>query len=152
MSAIIDCTPVHLLYVATRLPRRDVEEALALGYPDVQAVAVQRAAERGVKWTVVDATGTPKACFGITDSPVPGVGVMWLLRTVDAGPFVRAGFRAVKAIFATREYRRIEASARSDCMPCRKFLEWLGFEYEGTKREFFTDGCAVEMYAYVRQP
>jgi RimJ/RimL family protein N-acetyltransferase len=128
-----------------------VEEALALGYPDMQALAMQRATERGVRWTVLDSNGEPRACFGIADTAVPGVGSMWLLRTEDAAPFVKTGFKVLRAILAVGEYRRIEATARGDCLPCRRFVEWLGFKHEGTKRRFFTDGCCAEMYAWTKE-
>jgi hypothetical protein len=148
---IVDCTPLHLLYVCQRLPKRDVEEAITLGYPDMQSLAMQRATERGVRWTVLDAKGEPRACFGIADTAVPGVGAMWLLRTPDAAPFARTGWKAVRKIFSLGAYRRIEATARGDCQPCRKFLEWLGFKHEGTKRRFFTDGCCAELYAWTKE-
>lgn len=150
MSRVIDCQPFHLLHVAFRLPQRDVDEALALGFKSVQDVAVRRAADPGVKFTVIDAAGTPQVCFGVAETMVPGVGVLWMLRAKGAEPFVKTGAKAVRAIVASGEYRRIETQARADCGPCRTFIEWLGFTFEGTKRGFFTDGCDLHQFAIVR--
>jgi hypothetical protein len=150
MSRVVDCEPLHLHLVASRLPRRDVEEILALGYRSVQDVAAQRAVEHGVRWTILDSDGMPQVCFGVSETRVPGVGLLWMLRAEGAERFVKTGTKALRVIVKSREYRRIEAQARADCHPCRSFLEWLGFTYEGTKRSFFLDGADLDEFALVK--
>lgn len=149
MSRIVDCEPWHLMRVALCMPRRDVEEAFALGFRSVQDVAVRRALEPGVKFAILDDEGTPQACFGIAELPIAGVGRMWLLRAEGAERFVKTGARAVKRIVAANEYRRIEAGARADCEPCRTFLKWLGFTYEGTRHAFYVDGGDLDEFAII---
>lgn len=149
MNPIIDCEPWHLIYVAARLPAHYAEEAKTFGC-DVQTLAARRAVERGVRFTILSSKGEPKACFGISDTLVPGVGMMWLFRTVDAAPYAKTGYRALKQIVKANEYRRIEAMTSSTCGPCRTFIEWLGFSYEGTKRAFFADGGDMDFFAIVR--
>lgn len=150
MSRVIDCEPLHLHLVASRLPRRDVEEMLALGYKSVQDVAAQRAVEHGVRFTIVDAEGMPQICFGISETSMRGIGHVWMLRAVGAEPFVKTCTKALRTIITSDEYRRLEATARADCVPCRKLLEWLGFTYEGTKRRFFLDGADLDEFALVK--
>jgi hypothetical protein len=151
MSRVIQCEPWHLLSVAHRIPDRDRRELELLGYRDWQEVAVQRAAEAGVKFSVVDAQGVPHVCFGISESRMVGVGTLWMVRAVGAERFVKAGAQALRRIVASGEYRRIETHSKADCGPCRKFIEWLGFAYEGTRKGFFTDGSDMDQFAIVRQ-
>jgi hypothetical protein len=150
MSAIIDLQPWHLLHVVMRLPTRDIEEARLLGYKDVQQLAVRRAWGAGVKFTILASNGTPMVCFGVEDTGIPGVGELWMLRAIGAEPYAKTGAKAMKAIIASNEYRRLSAAAKSDCEPCKVFLRWLGFTYEGTKRAFFADGSSLDEFSYVR--
>lgn len=147
---IVDAEPWMLMAVALRLTERDVHEASLLGYKSVQDVAVRRSTEIGMKWAILDDQGDPQACFGVADNGIPGVGTMWLMRTDGAARYAKSGLKAIRAIIKSGEYRRVEAYAKADCEACRKFLRWLGFAFEGTKRAFFTDGTDMDQFAITR--
>lgn len=149
--SIVDTQPWHLLAVVLRLPERDRVELAALGYVSVQDVAVRRAAQPGVKFTLLDSQGQPQACFGIAETGIDGIGEMWLLRTEEAGRYCKAGYQAVQQILRAKQYRRIETYTKRDAIGCRKFVEWLGFTYEGTKRAFFLDGSDLDQFSIVRE-
>ena len=151
MSRIVDCQPWHLLAVSLRLPERDQREIAALGYKDAQDVAVRRAAQPGVRFAVLDVHEQPQVCFGIAETGFQGVGEMWMLRTVGAERYCKTAYRTMRAIRDAGEYRRIETYTKSDSPACRRFVEWLGFTYEGTKRAFFLDGSSVDQFSIVKE-
>lgn len=149
MSHVVNCEPWHLLYVAFRSPERDCKEAVNVGV-DIQTLAARRAVEHGVRFTIVTPEGEPKVCFGISDTAVPGVGYMWMIRSEDAARYAKTGYKTIREIVKAAQYRRIESIASAECQPCRAFLFWLGFVFEGTKRAFFADGSDADCFAIVR--
>lgn len=149
MSRIVTCEPWHLIYVSTHAPAREIDEALAQG-SDIQTLAARRAVERGVRFTVMNDAGEPKVCFGIAETGMPGVGELWMFRGIGAERYAKLGHKTVREIVAAAQYRRIEVKTKADCAACRKFVEWLGFAYEGTKKSFFLDGTGMHLFAIVR--
>lgn len=148
---IVDAQPWHLIAVSLRLPERDQREIAAMGFKNVQDVALRRAVQPGVRFTVLDANGDPQVCFGVAETGVDGVGEMWMLRTIGAERYCKTAHRTVREIVAAGQYRRIETYTKSDSPACRKFVEWLGFAYEGTKRAFFLDGTHLDQFSIVKE-
>lgn len=85
----------------------------------------------------------------------PGVGRLWLILTADSKKDGLHGLKALHAIqektehlLKTNNIYRAEAHIRVDFDRAIKMIEFLGFQKEGTMREFFPD--RVDGYLYAR--
>ena len=93
------------------------------------------------------------AVGGIIDY-YPGVGEAWLMLTKQSrkhGIFGIVAFGAIEKHLnkqiADHKIRTCTASARADFPEAITMLEALGFEYEGTRREFTPDFCDLNIYS-----
>lgn len=73
----------------------------------------------------------------------------WGLISDRAGPHFTALHRAVRDGLATAPYRRIEAITAANFQPARRWVEMLGFEFEGTMRAYCSNGNDALLWARV---
>jgi RimJ/RimL family protein N-acetyltransferase len=75
---------------------------------------------------------------------------IWALLSPDAGRHFVAIHRAVVAKLATLEDRRIEAAVDVGFVEAHRWIEMLGFTYEGTMKAYTPDGRDSDLYARIR--
>ncbi len=85
-----------------------------------------------------------------------GVGESWLILTKHAqkkGIFGLIAYNAIKKklneIIEDEKFWRIEANARADFPKAIRFIESLGFEFEGIKRKYTPDQCDMRSYSKI---
>lgn len=97
-------------------------------------------------------TGEVVACAGLAQWPdFPHVATAWAFvnRTIS-GAALLAVTRAVQSMLEIRNEQRIEACCRADLEKARRWLEILGFQYEGPARKYGPDGSDFMRFARVK--
>ena len=83
-----------------------------------------------------------------------GVGEAWLLPSTRLLEKPRKAVKAVRSflheISERENFRRVQATVHSDFTRGKRFLEWLGFENEGTLRNYGPDGADHIIYARIK--
>lgn len=87
-------------------------------------------------------------CGGIIPNG-PGLGVLWAVLAADAGKHMLWLHRGVRRFLTLERWRRIEASVEEGFAPGCRWLELLGFEYEGRMRAYGPHGETHVRYAKV---
>lgn len=97
-------------------------------------------------------SGEVVCCAGLYQwQDLPHIATAWAFVNRNiSGPALFAVTKAVIALLETRKERRIEALCREDWAPARRWLQRLGFEYEGPVRKYGPDGSDFARYARVQ--
>lgn len=90
----------------------------------------------------------PIACAGILPG-LFGMGEMWAFLSERAGPHMLALTRAGERLIALYPFRRLETDVPVNFSPGCRWLELLGFEWEGPMRKYGLDGSDHYRYARV---
>lgn len=108
--------------------------------------------ESGPTWTLLD-DGVPFAIFGFQYSS-DCVYDLWGVGTEKArghGLFVvKTISKIVEDAFRILEIHRVQATCRTDRPEYRKFLELLGFKWEGTLRQLAPDRSDLHIFSRVK--
>jgi hypothetical protein len=88
-------------------------------------------------------------CGGINNY-APHRGMCWALLSPDAGKHMLWLTRAVKRFIEIHPWRRLEATVEEQFGAGCKWVELLGFEFEGRMRGFGDDGETHLRYARVK--
>lgn len=80
----------------------------------------------------------------------PGKGTAWALFAKDAGRHLLFVLKKSVEVMDNVDMRRIETTASHELPQAKRWLELLGFEYEGTMRSYDSMGYDHDMYARVR--
>jgi RimJ/RimL family protein N-acetyltransferase len=103
----------------------------------------------GDAFTVFDDAGTVLGCLGVY--PLwPGRGYAWALLAHDAGRVLLPLTRAVRWYLGRAEFHRIEAHVDPRFANGRRWVERLGFAYEGLMRKCTPAGADQLLFARVR--
>lgn len=141
MSATINCTADHLSRANFVTEASDV-----LSRPGVFDT-VLRLAEQGLAQAVIHDDGTVLGI--ISAAPVlPGVCEVFILATHDQKkhPIAFASAVKKKLLDLHTKFRRIQATAKNDEFH-KRWLLWLGFEFEGVLVKFCLDGRDASMWS-----
>jgi hypothetical protein len=103
----------------------------------------------GEAWTAIDDEDVPMACAGVIDRG-GGRGEAWAVLAGDIGLGMVPVTRAIQRGFRAMSYRRIEAMVACNFQPGRRWVQMLGFEFEGVARAYMDDGSDGERWARVR--
>lgn len=95
--------------------------------------------------------GKPIAAAGVIMTQ-PHIGLSWSLLTDDLSPRNMVSVhRAVKKFIDVSPISRIETHVRADApSSARRWVEMLGFEYEGRMRGYSQDGVDCLLYARLK--
>lgn len=85
-------------------------------------------------------------CGGILEQ-APGRGECWALMAADAGKHMRWLHYAVKRFLAIQHWQRLEASVEESFGEGCRWVELLGFEYEGKMKGYGLNGETHLRYA-----
>jgi hypothetical protein len=101
---------------------------------------------------VVD--GRKIGCGGVA-FPWNGMGEAWACFDVDIARYplsaVKLSRRFLNDVFVSCDMRRMQAMVRADAPRHCRFVEHLGFSFEGLLRAFDEDGHDYMMYARIRE-
>lgn len=115
---------VDLLIAQGVQPHQQAEASLVPGsYASLPRVA-------GQALTVFRDDGRVMLCGGVIPQ-APGIGTLWALLSKDAGKHMLFLTRATRRFIGTQNYRRIEVTAESQWQTGCRWLQLLGFGYEG---------------------
>lgn len=89
-------------------------------------------------------------CGGII--PSAHVGILWAVLAADAGRHMLWLHRATQRFLTLQRWQRIEATVEEGFPAGCRWLELLGFEFEGRMRAFGVDGETHLRYARVTWP
>ncbi len=86
----------------------------------------------------------------------PGVARIWALlsqKIIDEHPrsMSRRVRRGIDQLWMSRKYHRIECTVLANHLKGVEFMEWLGFEREGTMRKYTPTGEDAYLYAKVER-
>lgn len=116
-------------YLSTRLRASDVAEVLAMtGEGPLEALAYSYATAKGDAW-VAEVGGRPVALFGVSPSPAPDIGVVWMLGTDQA--FGRRVMRYSRLFIDIlhRKYQTLTNYIDADNAKTIRWLIWCGFSF-----------------------
>ena len=102
-------------------------------------------------YSAVMDSGEVVACAGLAPWPdFPHVATAWAFinRTIP-GAALLAVTRAAQTMLELRSEQRVEACCRADLAKARRWLEMLGFQYEGPARKYGPDGSDFMRFARV---
>lgn len=110
---------------------------------------------RGPAFTAVDSSGEPLGAAGVMIL-WPGVGEAWILFRHDAAQqHRREAYELVLSflfrIVADLKLRRVQAHCHAGLPVAVKYLENIGFRYEGTMRKYGPDGADHLLYAMIME-
>lgn len=106
--------------------------------------------DSGPAWSAFDVYGNLVGCGG-TAIEHQGCATAWtLLNPQLSGRRMLQLTRVARAVLASCQTRRIQAHADPAFPPARRWLELLGFQYEGVLRCFSPDGRDMAVYALVK--
>ena len=90
-------------------------------------------------------------CGGVQEI-MPNVGEAWLMYSVKGRNYINS-FKTAKDLLhqAKRRFKRIQATADPVNKAYSRFLEHLGFTYEGTLRKYGVNGQDMRMYSIVQE-
>jgi len=88
------------------------------------------------------------ACAGVALEPY-GSGTLWSFISRDAGKHFIVLDRAVRRMLSIPNVRRIDATTEAGFSQGCRWLEMLGFEFEGVMRKYGPDGSDHVRYAKV---
>ena len=114
----------------------------APGYADMLTADGSRA------WSAVH-DGKVIGCAGIAKAHSQ-MGIAWALLSPDAGRWMVRIDRATRGVLVSCGFRRVEADADPEFAAGRRWLEMLGFQYEGRKRCCTPEGRDMLLYARVQ--
>lgn len=86
-------------------------------------------------------------CGGITHY-APQRGICWALVSQDAGRHMLFLTRAVRRFIGTYPWRRLEATVEETFAPGCRWVELLGFEFEGRMRGYGMNGETYLRYGW----
>ena len=103
-------------------------------------------------YSAVMDSGAIVCCAGVAQwAELPHIGTAWAFVSNQIGlPAFAAVTRATQAFLETRSEKRIEAKCRADWIQARRWLEVLGFRYEGPVWKYAPDGSDFAQYARVQ--
>lgn len=148
-----------LLYLANdaRADEREQWEALT-GRPwDVEEVANDHYNRGGLKFTLVDAVGSPPIAAGGWQELIPGVWQSWMIGTADNWAtrwraITKASRRVMDDLEQNLGARRLQTSAlASRALACAWYVRGLKMQPEGIMRGFGMGGEDVAMFARVKE-
>jgi RimJ/RimL family protein N-acetyltransferase len=124
---VVKFSPVHLSTL-----RLQGAQAWASPLISSPGYAETLTADGSRAWSAIH-EGEVIACAGIAKAHAQ-MGIAWALISPDAGRHMVGIDRATRSILSSCGLRRVEADADPDFGPGRRWLEMLGFQYEGRKR------------------
>lgn len=101
----------------------------------------------GPALTAMD-NGNVILCGGIC-LMAPGMGLLWAVLAHDAGHHMLRLHRAVRRFIDSEPIRRLEATVEDGFAPGCRWLDLLGFEFEGTMRGYGDAGETHLRYARI---
>lgn len=103
----------------------------------------------GPAWSALDVDQSIIGCGGLALEH-PGCSVAWtLLHPERSGAHMLALHRQARKALAAAPTRRVQADCDPEFPPARRWLELLGFQYEGIRRAYAPDGRDMALYARV---
>ena len=103
----------------------------------------------GPAWTALDDAERIVGCGGLALEH-PGCSIAWtLLHPELSGPHMLALHRNARKALEAATTRRVQADCDPAFAPARRWLELLGFQYEGIRRAYAPDGRDMALYARV---
>ncbi|WP_448953062.1 hypothetical protein [Labrys neptuniae] len=154
MITIRPATLRDMTWVAVHMREQDRREIKAvIDESDTAIGAMLFAASPGLAWCAW-LGDSPVAAFGVSRL-FHGLGSGWAymsprgLRTVPA--ITRFALRTVKPLLIAEGFRRIEVRTAIDHDLSHRWLERLGFDLEGTARDYGAGGLDFLAYAATRQ-
>jgi hypothetical protein len=93
--------------------------------------------------------GVPVACGGLYEI-WPGRALAWTYLGADCGREFMALHRTVSGHLRDAKWRRVEAYVEAGYRNGTRWVEALGFEFEGLLKGFMPDGKDMNLYARVR--
>ena len=90
-------------------------------------------------------------CGGVQEI-MPKVGEAWLMFSVTGKDYINS-FKTAKKLLnqAKSKFNRVQATADPINRIYSRFLEYLGFIYEGTLRRYGVNGQDMRMYSIIRE-
>lgn len=131
---------------AEHLARLALQPAQAWCRPHLTDDTLTETAALGGYTALVE--GEPIACCGLMPF-WPGRAMAWSFIGANAGSHMVALTRAVQRHFAACGVRRIEAYVDEGFDAGRRWVELLGFEFEGRLEAFLPDGRSQLLYARI---
>lgn len=104
----------------------------------------------GKAWSAFDEEERIVGCAGLAQDHPQCVTGWTLLSPQLSGQHMLAITRECRRQFAACEARRIQAHVDPNFAPAVRWVELLGFQYEGLLRRFSPDGRDMAMYSRVR--
>lgn len=106
--------------------------------------------DSGPAWSGFDVYGNLIGCGGIAVEH-PGCSTAWTLLNPNlSGKRMVTLTRWARTVIANCPTRRVQAHADPSFAPARRWLELLGFQYEGLLRSFSPDGRDMAVFSIVR--
>jgi hypothetical protein len=116
--------------LSKNLRDRDVEECLAHGRTPLQSLTLGFLHSRSL-YTLVSPEGEACGIIGVGDSPIPGLGAIWMLGSKDLERFpmtlVRQSKNVLEQLFNETPYDGFYNYAYSKNTLHIQWLRWLGF-------------------------
>jgi hypothetical protein len=121
------------------------EYLIELGWLDLDLTELSDA---GMAW-VIEINGEVVTIAGILPQ-CENRALVWSFISKFAGKNFRKIHQAVKRFIDQVDYRRLEAAIDVDFSEGKRWIEMLGFEYEGYMRAYRPDGADMLLYARVK--
>lgn len=125
-----EATLADVELLSKNLRDRDVEECLAHGVTPLQALSLGLTHSRSV-YTLISPEGEPCGMLGVGDSPLPGLGAIWMLGSKDLERFpmtlVRQSKIVLDKLFNETPYDGLYNYVYANNTLHVQWLKWLGF-------------------------
>lgn len=145
VKLIIPTQPQHLMLIKIQEGQSEERERLLM-HPEFAIWAV-RTSKIAFSLIVDDEV---VAALGVrADDLDPQRGVGWALFANNAGKHLRFVLKHSRQVLDNLNMRRIETTASHRLPQAKRWLELLGFQYEGTMRAYDEMGIDHDMYARV---
>lgn len=96
------------------------------------------------------------ACGGVMRIGASHIGTAWTYISWDLSScclrsFLQASRQIIARAHDKTDLRRVQASVYAIDEKSKRFIEYLGFEYEGTMRQFGPEGQTALLYGHYRE-
>lgn len=128
--------------------RLDLQASQAVALSHVTPAYTRALAECGPALTVMHGERV-LGCGGMAVMPF-GVGCLWAFLAGDSGPHFVGIHRVVSRFLEAIPMRRVETSVLAGFQPGCRWMDMLGFQFEGVMRAYGPDGADYLRYARVK--
>lgn len=127
-----------------------IEDLSTLGLTDAELNIYEQVKFTNPCWTAT--YNTEIVCCGGIQEIMPKVGEAWMMFSLTGRKYISA-FKVAKDLLRKSKikFRRIQATADPVNDIYKRFLEHLGFIYEGTLRRYGVNGQDMRMYSIIRE-